>query len=78
MRRFAAAALAAFLLACAGAPTQSPLESGVASPDTLVPAGAVLPPEPAPRLVEGSAVASVLPARPDLITRGERSFWVAA
>jgi hypothetical protein len=79
MRRLVAAALAAFLLACAGGPPSEGGSSGSRPQVLPTQLPAPLPaPEPAPRLVEGSDVGSVLPSRPDLITRDARVYWVAA
>ena len=77
MRRLAAAAAAVFLVACARAPG-SALQTGEAPPEVPRSASDVPAPEPAPRQVEGGEVASVLPSRPYLVSRGARVFWRAA
>lgn len=77
MRRLAAAVFALFLVACAATPSP-PSERGNAGFESAGSTTEILPPEPAPREVEGRDVGSVLPDRPDLVSRGERVFWRAA
>jgi len=73
MLRLVATVFAALLLGCA----RIPAESGSASPQSPGLPAATAAPEPAPRLVDGADVASVLPVRADLVQRDGRTFWRA-
>jgi tetratricopeptide (TPR) repeat protein len=76
MRRTAALALVLFLTACARVPWFGPA-TGDAALEAGASASGAAAPEPAPREVEGAEVASILPARSDLVLRGERVYWQA-